>query len=464
MPGQPIAVSLPAPNLPAPVELDWPRATAEAAQILSQLLQYNTTNPPGNELFAAEFLAGILRNSGIACQVIPTAPCRANLFAHIPAHQPSQSPEPPQPLLLLGHLDVVYAAAAAWHYPPFGGVIAQESVWGRGALDMKGLLVMQIMALLLIHRQGQPLRRDLMFLAVADEESQSTYGLRWILENWEERLWPGYVINEGGCGISSEMGPLFLVASGEKGYCDVRVRATGRGGHAALPHSAQAIPRLARALARLEKYRAPLRLTATTRASLELIPPFQGGWERYLLRSGLTDSWLGSKLIDAFAPRALTYSLRNTFTASVLQAGEKSNVIPAEAEAILNCRVLPGISAEELLAELRMALGDAELELIADDFSSGNESPLDTSLYHQIVAVLQRNHPEARVIPYLLPATSDSRFFRARGVPTYGITPAFLSSTELESIHGDNERISLQNLEMGVRNLYHIVSIFCGFS
>lgn len=461
MPDDPIAVSLPVPSLPARAELDWPRATIEASKILSQLLQYDTTNPPGNELHAAEFLAGILRHNSIACQVIPTAPHRANLFARIPAYQPIQNPEPP--LLLLGHLDVVYAAANAWQYPPFGGVIAHDYIWGRGALDMKGLLVMQIMALLLIQRQGQALQRDLMLLAVADEESQSTYGLGWLLESWEERLRPGYVINEGGCGISSEIGPLFLVAAGEKGYCDVHVRAAGRGGHAALPHSAQAILSLVHALVKLEKYRAPLRLTATTRAAFERIPPFQGNGGRHLLRPGLTDSWLGSKLIDTLAPRALTYSLRNTFTASVLRAGEKSNVIPAEAEAILNCRVLPGVSAEELLAELRIALGDAELDLAAEDFSPGNESPLDTSLYRHIAAVLRQNHPEARVIPYLMPATSDSRFFRAMSVPTYGITPVFLSSTELESIHGDNERISLQNLEIGMRNLYQIVSTFCGF-
>ncbi len=426
------------------VDIDWQAAGEEAVSILSQLIQIDTTDPPGNETRAAEFLHDILEREGIASDILEALPGRGNLIARLPGTGEAA------PLLLLCHTDVVYADPAGWTHPPFSGAIADGYVWGRGALDMKGLTVMELMTMLLCKRHNLRLQRDLIFLAVADEESMGRYGAAWMLENHWDKVAAEYVINEGGQGLRFGDLTVYLCAVAEKGYADLLLTARGEGGHASMPCEDNPVVTMARALVSLADYQAPIGETPAMQALLDQLEALAGTRDV-------------DRLVElGVMPPMLSYSLRNTFSPTIVSGGKKENVIPQECYANVNCRPLPGVTREELVAEVRAAMGRDDVSVDVKLFEAGTESPLDTDLFAVVKAVLQASDPGALVVPYLMPATTDSRFFRARGITAYGFTPVVTSVEEMQRVHGVDERVSVENVGRGTRTLFEIVTRFCG--
>lgn len=435
--------------------IDWEAAGQEAVEILQRLIQFDTTNPPGNERPAAEYIRGLLGGSGIGSEILESAPGRANLVARLEGDGSAG------PLLLLGHTDVVYADPDEWAYPPFGAEIHDGHIWGRGALDMKHLVTMELMTVLLIKHHDIPLQRDLILLAVADEENMGHFGADWMLKHHRDMIDAEYVINEGGRGIRLNGREFYLISTAEKGYGDLRLTASGNAGHSAMPRGENPIVEISRALAAIADYRSPYRLTRSVRE--------QFGRMRGLfpVPADIGDEDLPDALEPLFETlpeeigRMLRFAVRDVFSPTIVNAGIKENVIPNQAIANVNARTLPGVTLEELLATVENVIGP-DIDIGVKEFHPGTESPSDTPLFEAIESVMNETAPGCVVSPYLLPATTDSRFFRNHGIEAYGFSPMVLPAEIAKTIHGKDERIPIENLRLGTERLFQVVTRFCG--
>lgn len=433
--------------------IDWAAVAAEATALLVDLIHLDTTNPPGGESQAAEYLADVLRGDGIDVTLLEATPGRANLVARLRGY--GEQP----PCLFLAHTDVVYADAADWRVPPFAGALRDGYVWGRGAVDMKGLLAMQVTALRLARRLGVRLDRDILLLASADEEDTGRYGAGWLVDHHWDRVACGMVLGEGGVGVDLGDRPLFLVATAEKGYADLRLTTRGQGSHASTPSPANALVRLARALDRLGAYRSPARLTPPVAEQIAALSPYLPRAEQLAL-VGMRAPALADWLADRITQPSLRHAFRNTFTPTVARAGRQPNVVPDYAEATVNCRVLPGVSRDDLLAEARRAVADEGVAVEAQQFNSASASPTRTPFFAALAAAVRGEHAGAAVIPYMMSGATDARHFRARGVTAYGLLPVVLAADEMAGIHGVDERLRAAHLACGARVLYQFLRTF----
>ncbi len=428
---------------------DWDALAAEVRDILQRYIRVDTSNPPGNEERAADFLAEILKSEGIESEKMVSAPGRANLYAVLP----SQSSE--KPLVLLNHSDVVPVEASHWQVDPFAGVIKDGCLWGRGALDMKGMGVLELVVMLTLKRRGVRLRRPVAFLAVADEEAGSDYGAEWLDVHRPEIVDAGFVINEGGYGAETYLGaerPLFGVSMAEKSPLWLRLKTTGRPGHGSSPHDDNCLDRLVRALHSIQRWDRPLIMTEPVKESLRVARQ-----EGYLAKD--PDKTSPAELVAEHS--ALRVVMSNTISATSVRAGIKVNVIPASAEATIDCRLVPGYEQEKFLGELRRVIDDDKVEM---ETVFGSQSPAtspDTEMHAAIREVCSKVMPEAALLPRVSAGFTDSRTFRRRGVPAYGFVPMLLAPGEMGGQHGNNERVSLKNLRLGVEVLYRVVERVC---
>ena len=438
----------------------------EVEGLLSRLIEFDTSNPPGDELRAAEFLAGELEREGFECEVLESEPGRGNLITRIRG-----SGEGPS-LLLLSHLDVVPARAEEWSVPPFSGLVKDGYIWGRGALDCKGLVAAEAMVMKLVKREGLRLRGDLIYAATADEEMGGRRGVGWLVEHHPSKIKADYVINEGGgFSIPLEGRHIYTVQTAEKGVMWLRIRARGRPGHGSIPGFADnAVQRMARVIEALGRYRSRIRATATVRRFIEGLAGERGGLQRLLSRL-LMNPLLADRILDGMAERDramaenLRAMLRNTMAPTIIRGGMKENIIPSECEAVFDCRVLPGETRETLLAEIKEALSKAGVDLGKLEFeylqaSEPSESPTDTPLYRAMEETLREFEPESRVVPLMVTGGTDSRYLRRVGSVCYGFFPLKVEGplSELMSmVHGIDERISIGNLVFSVGVLYHLV-------
>ncbi len=444
--------------------MDWQAAQEEAVEHLRELVRIDTTNPPGNETAAARYVAGVLEREGIPAHVVESAPGRGNVVARLEPEAGGGEGA----LLLLSHLDVVPAEPERWRYPPFEGVLADGYVWGRGTLDTKGLTAAELMAMVLLKRHGLRLRRPLVLAATADEEAGGQHGLSWLVEQHPDLVACEYALNEGG-GEGLEVGDrrLYLCQTAEKGVCWIELVAHGQTGHAAFPHNANPVQRLGRAVGRLGPASLPIH-------PLPLVRDLMGAWLETLGPGApapetlLAGDVCEEMLEPYFGPlaRSLNAMLRNTVTPTRLEAGVRINVIPGEARAELDGRILPGMSQEEVVGEVRAAIGpDAdEVEVRVKLFFPAAEGGTDHALYSTIEEVMGELDPGCRVLPYLVVGVTDGRFLMRRGVRVCGFAPLredpLAPLTAL--IHGDDERISVENVGFGVRALTEIAARFCG--
>ncbi|MGB6895205.1 MAG: M20/M25/M40 family metallo-hydrolase [Dehalococcoidia bacterium] len=431
--------------------IDWDQVTEEATDILSRYLAIDTSNPPGREEVAARFLADILRREGIEDIQFYDAggEGRVSMSARLPGDGSRR------PLILLNHTDVVPAEPSAWEEPPFSGVVKEGVIWGRGALDMKSMGVMELMAALLMHRHRIPRRRDIVFLAVADEETGSEYGIEFLDRNHPQVFEAEYVLNEGGWGSTEVFGvrrPIFNCAVSEKGPLWLTLKTEGRAGHGSVPHGDNALERLVRALARIEAWDRPT--TILPEVELYFRRLHQGG----ILSEEPTPASIEEMAQDNILVQAIT---RDTVSITGCTAGYKHNVIPATAEATLDCRLLPGNDPQAFVDQMKQVIDDPRVT-VEQVFSSGTmTSSVQTELFGIVEEVARDHIEEALVLPSVSAGFTDSRAFRRRGITAYGLIPILLEPLEAASIHGHNERISVQNLRLGTQILFEVVRRLC---
>jgi len=440
--------------------IDWEAITDEAVALLSEYVRIDTTNPPGNESLACDWLATLFDAEGIAWRRIDPGPeagaphstsaGRASLIATLPGDGSRGGP-----LVLLHHTDVVPIEREHWAEEPFAGAVRDGHVWGRGTIDMKGMAVMELLVLLLHRRLGLPLGRDLTLLAVADEEAGGHWGVEFLDRAHPQLLDCDYVINEGGMGSQETFGvekPVFTIGVSEKGPLWLTLRTSGRPGHGSVPYADAALDRLVRALTRIEAWQRPLRLVPEVRAHLQA-----------LHEAGVLPEPPTTETLAALAEQQPR--LRSLQRASValtgVTAGMKHNVIPAQAEATLDVRLLPGDDPERFLDELASVIDDPAIEVETVFASSTAASPVDTELYSAMAQAARSVVEGAAVVPGISTGFTDSRVFRRRGIPAYGFVPVLLSPQESGRAHGNDERISIENLRIGVEILFRSVRAVC---
>jgi acetylornithine deacetylase/succinyl-diaminopimelate desuccinylase-like protein len=441
----------------------------EVTRLLCDLIRFDTTNPPGNETVAAEFLARDLGEEGFNCEVFESAPGRGSVVTRLKGDGNGPS------LLLLSHLDVVAADPREWTVPPFSGVVKDGFVWGRGALDMKSLTAIEIMVLKLLKRRGVRLRGDIVLAATADEEKGGEAGAEWLVKNCPGKVCADYVINEfGGPAMPVGGKNLFPVQTAEKGVLWLRIRARGSPGHGSKPGSADnAVMRICRVVERLGNYRDKVVLVPIVRKYLAALAREDVRVRDLLMRlleePACADAVLDElSQMDGFLAEDVRAMARMTVAPTMMHGGVKENVIPSECEAVFDCRVLPGQSSEEALEltkRLLMDVGLDKLEFEVIHAAEPSESPVDTPLYQRIVEVLGELDLGCSVTPFLLTGSTDSRFFRKQGSVCYGFQPflADMGYGEMwRTVHGVDERISVKNLVFGTSVLYNVVKRLLG--
>ncbi|HZI21966.1 MAG TPA: M20/M25/M40 family metallo-hydrolase [Gemmatimonadales bacterium] len=438
-------------------DAEWRAVGREAAALLSQYVAINTTNPPGNELKTAEWLKAVLAREGIDAQIFEPLPGKANLYARLRGDGGAR------PIILLNHMDVVLATPEYWKVDPFSGAVQDGFVWGRGALDMKGEAITQLMTLLTLKRAGVPLKRDVIFLATADEEVGAGVGAGWMVEHHAELVRDAeFLLNEGGTIRASASGRIeyYGVGTTEKSPFWLRVTTHGTAGHGSRPTPDNPVHRLVRALYRIASYQTPLVVTPAVERYLRDLSTIETDPAR---RAWLAD--VRTALKDSAAVRALTADLtynallRNTISITGLEGSDKTNVIPPVASAALDVRLLPGQDPQAFLADIIRVVGDSSVAITPQGPTwPATESGTDTDLFRAIVAAARARTPNALVTTPPLTGFTDSHYFRQLGIVSYGLSPFPLNQTESRGVHGNDERVSLDDLTFGVHFVYDVVA------
>ncbi len=417
------------------------------------MLRADTTNPPGSELRAAQILARKLGADNIGVEVVESAPERASLVARLSGTGTAR------PIILLSHLDVVPADARTWRVAPFAGVREEGMIYGRGALDCKGVGAIQTVALLAIERAGVRLSRDLILLATADEETGGRAGAGWLVEHRADMLGNAeFLLTEGG-GIRRHPSGRYIAKVGvaEKTPCWLRLTAHGDAGHGSAPPPETAVTRLVRALDRVRTHVTPVRLVPAVEAYFSVLAELEVEPLRHALthlRTALEDP---AFLADFTRNPLQNALLRNTITPTVLAASQKTNVIPAEASAELDCRLLPGEKPDDFIAGLRRVIADDAIAIEPLLSFPASASPSSSPMVDAIGHVLEGDFPGSLVAPAVIAGFTDSHYFRDRGIASYGFVPFVLDDDDAKTVHGTNERVSVDNLRDGVRRLVAIV-------
>jgi acetylornithine deacetylase/succinyl-diaminopimelate desuccinylase-like protein len=440
--------------------MNWDAILADALATMSRYVQFDTTNPPGNEMPAAEWLADQLRERGITrdITIYEPAPGRGLLVGRIAGS------EPLKPLLLNHHMDVVAADPAQWTHPPFSGAVADGFVWGRGTLDTKDLGVMFLLALDSLLKEGVRFRRPIIFLAVPDEETGGSVGMRWLTERHLVGLDPEWVWDEGSGGLRGMFGErvMFGVAVAEKRPHNVRLVATGDPGHGSMPHANNAVATLVAALNRILRHPRPAHLNAVTAAMFRALAGEQKFPASFLLRHLDQPLILRLALGRLSADKLIGALLRDTISPTILRAGYKINVIPERAEAELDCRLLPETDATEFVRWLEATIADRRVRVeVGEAAAPSGIAPMEGPFYEAIRRAVATHVPAAGLFPLLVPGATDGRYFRQRGYAAYGFGPVILDRTDLGRVHGIDERISAENLLLGIKITREIIRDLC---
>src|SRR5256885_7286202 len=441
----------------APGDADWKALGDEATALLSQYVRINTTNPPGNEIVAARWLAEVLRRDGIEARIFEPTPGKANLYARLAGDGSSR------PIILLNHMDVVLASPEYWSVDPFSGLTKDGYIWGRGSLDMKGEAIAQLMTMLILKRAHVPLRRDIIFLATSDEEIGAGVGAAWIAEQQAPLVKDAeFLLNEGGLTRADGHGGVefYGIGTTEKSPFWLDVTAHGTAGHGSRPTPDNPVHRLVRALNRIAAWQTPLTVTPAAERSFRDLATIERDTtvRRWLsdIRAALRDS-VAARYITA----DLTYNalLRNTISITGLKGSDKTNVIPPVATAAIDVRLLPGQDPATFLAELMRVMGDSAVSIRPQGPNwPATESSTETEMFRAIAAVAHARHPNALLPTLMLPGFTDSHYFRRMGIASYGLGPFPLTQGDSRGVHGNDERVSIQALRFGVRFYYDVVA------
>jgi acetylornithine deacetylase/succinyl-diaminopimelate desuccinylase-like protein len=429
-------------------EISWDAVRDEAAGYLRDLLRIDTTNPPGNERAAADYLAGILAREGFEPRIVEPQPGRASVVARL-----SGSGER-GPILLQGHTDVVPADPSEWTHHPFSGDIADGCIWGRGALDMKGTVVMQLMALLLAKRTGLRPRGDVIFAAMADEETGGFVGAGWLVDNEPDLVRAEVALGEVG-GFTLYIGDqrFYPIQVAEKVGHGLDVTVRGASGHGSQPIRDGAMAKAGEILSKLTGQRLPLHVTPVAEAFIKALAKAQPE----LL--GLLDPNRVGQVLAEMGTDARQFEavLHNTAVPTVIGGGSKTNVIPGAVQITVDGRLLPGQTSEDFMREVRALIGD-DAEIEARHLPSNTEAPVD-EFFAQFQPIIEELDPGATVVPYLVSGVTDARHFARLGTPTYGFGPVKLSREMpfWTLFHGADERIPVDGLLSGARAIFRVL-------
>lgn len=427
----------------------------EAVSLLGEYIRVDTTNPPGNEIKAARFLKAIFDREGIEARILESAPGRGNIYARLKGDGSRKA------IVLLHHMDVVPADKRYWSVDPFAGVVKDGYVWGRGALDMKGMGIIELTTMLALKRQGIRLKADVIYLGVADEEAGGLLGAGFMVkEHFDLLKNAGLVLNEFSYIAADDDGKVryYGVEAAQKTPLWLKLTATGTPGHGSVPRPDSAVIRLVEALHRVANYRAPLKVEPVVQKfyadTADLDPSPERRQQLKNLETSLRDLAFAAEFTKN--PRA-NAEIRNTVSITMLEGSNKVNVIPPQASAQLDVRLLPSEDPQMFINELRKVIADESIKIEPVLSFPPSTSPTDSEFVKALKEVANRHDPGAMVTQPLVVGFTDCHFFREKRIPCYGFLPFKLTDKEVGRFHGNDERLSVENVEFGTRVMYEIV-------
>ena len=403
----------------------------QGIELLQKYLKINTVNPPGDTREAIKFFSGIFDNAGIPYRVFAPDKNKPSIMAKIEGNGNKK------PVILLNHLDTVTFEEDKWHVPPLDGILKDGYLYGRGAIDMKCVGIFQLSAFLFIANKKEQPQRTIYFLATSDEEIGGKLGAQWISENVPEILQAEAVLNEGFPLLTQEnqKPDHICIDVSEKVLFAIKLTARGTPGHASIPTSDNPNVRILNAVYKILSWTPPANIPDSVKTYLKTLE---------------TVRYVGDKENDGRI-KALT---NNTLSLTVLKGGdlESTNVIPSISEAVFDIRLLPGTDKNEFLEEIKSVINDNEITIeIVTESESTPVSSSKSEIYRTIEEVYNEEFPGIPVTPYMVTFVTDSRFFRAKGIDSYGFQPMIIDENEYRGMHGHNERISLDNIRLGVK-------------
>ena len=441
---------------PAPVTgqpPDFAKAQADTIEFLQQLVRIDTTSPPGNESLVVELLRAKLAEAGIASTSFALDPDRANLVARLAGNGSKR------PLLLMAHTDVVGVDPDDWAVDPFGGVVQDGYLYGRGALDDKGQLAAMVQVFHMLRHDRTPLARDVILLAESGEEGTTEVGIDFMVEQHFEAIDAEFALNEGGqmTGTDGAVEVVSVATTEKVPWRGIRLVARGTAGHGSAPRLDNPIVRLAAAVAKIGAYMPPMRLNDTTRVYLDrvanLSPPDVAFRYRNLDNPRFSDAIQQHLREWDITVNAM---LRTTISPNIIAGGFRRNVIPAVAEAELDVRALPDEDLDTFLTQLREIIADPAVRVVPPTSTrpAAPPSSLESELFHVLERTQRELFPQAVTLPTMLVAATDSAQLRAKGIQAYGV--GMLRDAE-SGVHGTDERVSVASLGMFVEYLYRVV-------
>lgn len=444
------------------MDFDWEKIFNEGIEHLQNLIRIDTTNPPGNEINAVLYLKEHLEKEGFNVLIFEPIVGRGNIITKL------EGDKSKPPIVLSSHLDVVGANPKEWEYHPFSGTIANGYIWGRGAVDMKNMTVYNLMTMLLLKRLNIPLKRDVIFVAVADEETGSDWGMKWLVENKPELLKSEYALNEvGGFTIHIGKGRVYPIQVVEKGYVWIRVKVKGAGGHGSIPQDNNAMFHISKIINKLSHKSLPLIVTPVSKEFINNLASQLSFPNSIILKSILnpiTSNFILKNLIpDKDKAKVFSAMLHNTINPTCINSNSSSvNVMSTEVNLILDCRILPGFTPESFLENLKKFIGlNYEFEVMKS--GSSVLTPANTPFFEHIEKVIKENDPGSITTQYLNVGITDTKFLNKLGIKTYGFSPVKLSPDIAFSslFHGINERIPINGFNFGIKVMFELVKSFC---
>ena len=441
---------------------DWNKVEEESVALFQEYLQIDTSNPPGDVTKAVSWLAKVFRKEGISFETftVKEDSRRMHILAELKGSNPTL-----KPLLLLNHIDVVPAVDEAWSVDPFKAEIIDGIIYGRGALDMKCLGIMQMMSLILLKREGFIPERTIKFLGVADEEILGQYGTQWMINNHWDKLDPEWVWDEGGIGSMDSFPGMsaFAVAVAQKKSFWVDIQVKGKSGHGSRPFKGYPNEVLANALSKIVSWKAPIEVNPVISEMFYRMGVSIGGIQGFIMKNidnGFIQYIAGNTI--ASTSTSSNAMLRNTISLTMIDSGYKTNIIPEIATATLDIRLLPDINPDEFLSTLSSVVGDERVQFIPrrtpiNDFISN----WDTDFFQILSNELNAAKPNALVLPFMTIGGTDSQFFQSKGVDCYGIIPILVTEDDIQTMHGIDERISIKNFMLGSKIVYNTVKRTC---
>lgn len=433
----------------------------EAEGWLADLIRINTTNPPGNEQATAKYIAAVLTKEGITSEFLDLEPGRSALVARL---RSAAMPDPSRALLLVAHMDVVGVDKSKWTVDPFGAVVKDGYMYGRGSIDDKGMLAANLAAFIALKRSSVHLNRDVIFLATADEEEFGDASIKILIAKYWDKFAAGFALNEGGRVVLRDGKVQYIaIQASEKVPVNVAVIAKGTSGHASRPIKDNAVVHLADAVAKIGAYSAPVHFTTIVRRYFEQLAPLEPDDIAKWIRSLDTpDRGEHAQRVISDANPLWNAMLRDTISPTMLSAGVRANVIPSEARANLNIRLLPGDTIDLVLAELTKLVNDPQIrfEVQPDAGLAAPPSSLDTEFYAMMSKAASQEFGGAPVLPFMSSGATDSAQLRLHSVAAYGLSPFALTDDDARRAHGDDERMPLAAFDKGVDFLSRFVAGF----